>query len=322
MSSVVSSVFGGAGNAAGQVQSPLSQAQINQQYGNLQSGIDQQQAFLQALGAQNGIQNQSNVFNQLQNVANGQGPNPAQAMLNNATGANTANQAALMAGQRGASANPALIARQAAMQGAANQQQAAGQGAAMQANQQLNALGQLQNMSGQQVNQQQNALAQLQNASSAGLNTATGAQNATNQINSQAQREQAQMQGQMLGNVMGAAGSAVGMMAEGGAVQAGPRSKYGQLCMAEGGKVPALVSPGEQYLKPQDVKKVQAGSNPLKVGERIPGTPKVAGNSYANDTVHKTLDAGGIVIPNSVMQSKNPSKSAEEFVRQVLARKR
>lgn len=98
-------------------------------------------------GAIGGLRNvyaqQQGTADQLQNIANGQGPNPAQAMLNQATGQNVANQAALMAGQRGASANAGLIARQAAMQGAGIQQNAAGQGATMQANQSLGALGQL-----------------------------------------------------------------------------------------------------------------------------------------------------------------------------------
>lgn len=77
---------------------------------------------------------------QLRGIANGTGPNPAQAMLNQATGQNVANQAALMAGQRGAGANVGLIARQAGQQGAGIQQNAAGQGATMQAQQQLNAI--------------------------------------------------------------------------------------------------------------------------------------------------------------------------------------
>jgi hypothetical protein len=102
---------------------------------NAQDVLSQQQQFANALAQQNGIQNQSNVFNQLQGVANGTGPNPAQAMLNNTTGQNIQQQAALMGSQRGVGANPGLLARQAAMQGANIQQQAAGQGAALQANQ-------------------------------------------------------------------------------------------------------------------------------------------------------------------------------------------
>ncbi len=100
-----------------------------------------------ASGLQNVLGQQQATAGQLQGIANGTGPNPAQAALNNATGQNIASQAALMAGQRGAGANVGLMARQAAQQGAGIQQQAVGQGAEMQAQQQLAALGQL---SGQQ----------------------------------------------------------------------------------------------------------------------------------------------------------------------------
>ena len=91
--------------------------------------------------------------------------------------------------------------------------------------------------------------------------------------------------------------------------------------MAKGGKVPAMVSPGEKYLKPQDVEKVKRGANPMKVGETIPGKPRVGGakNSYANDTVPKTLDEGGIVLPRSVTQSKNPEWAAHRFVKAYMA---
>jgi hypothetical protein len=57
-------------------------------------------------------------------------------------------------------------------------------------------------------------------------------------------------------------------------------------------------------------------------GEKIPGKPKIAGakNSYSNDTVHKELDDGGIVIPRSITQGKDAEKKAAEFVRQVLSK--
>jgi hypothetical protein len=358
MGSVVSGLFGGHNYMPQQaeIQRPATVDQANQQYGNVQQGLTQQQAFLNALAAQNGVQNQSNVFNQMQGVANGTGPNPAQAMLNQATQANVANQAAMMAGQRGSAANPALMARQAAMQGANTQQQAAGQGATMQANQQLNALGQMGQMSGQQVAQQQaaqnaynnQALGAQQNILGAignQNNAAVGQQSNINNANAQMQ----QGENNLVGNLMGAAGTAALMgafapaaaapaaagvigaapikalsssfMAEGGEVK-GPMSHIGQYFhkMAEGGAVPALVSPGEKYLAPQAVQAVKQGANPLKVGETIPGKPKVNGakNSYANDTVPKTLEEGGIVLPRSVTQAKDPSKKAAEFVAAVL----
>ena len=92
--------------------------QAQEQYAAALQQQQQQQNLLQALQNQGALQNQSNVYNQLQQVAQGQGPNPAQAMLNEATGTNVANQAALMVSARGAASNPGLIARQAAMQGA------------------------------------------------------------------------------------------------------------------------------------------------------------------------------------------------------------
>lgn len=87
--------------------------------------------------------------------------------------------------------------------------------------------------------------------------------------------------------------------------------------MAKGGKVPALVSPGERYLPPSEAKKVVEGKkSAMKAGEKIPGKPKVAGakNSYANDTVPKTLQEGGIVIPRSVTQGKDAQSQAHKFV--------
>lgn len=92
---------------------------------------------------------------------------------------------------------------------------------------------------------------------------------------------------------------------------------------AHGGQVPAMVSPGEKYLSPQAVQKVKAGADPMKVGETIPGKPKVGGakNSYANDTVKKTLESGGIVVPRSETQSKNPGRSSADFVHKVLAKR-
>jgi len=44
--------------------------------------------------------------------------------------------------------------------------------------------------------------------------------------------------------------------------------------MANGGKVPALVSPGEKYLNPQAVQQVAQGANPMSVGETIPASLK------------------------------------------------
>lgn len=182
------------------IQNGVDTTQVGNAYGQNQQALQQQQGLLNALQGQGGIQNQSNVFNQLggvgsqlQNIASGQGPNPAQAMLNQQTGANVANQAALMAGQRGAGSNVGLMARQAAQQGAATQQQAVGQGATMQANQSLGALGQLQGVLGQQ--------GQLANTMAANQIGATGA------VTSAQQAEQANLLNAMGGQNTASVGS-------------------------------------------------------------------------------------------------------------------
>jgi len=92
--------------------------------------------------------------------------------------------------------------------------------------------------------------------------------------------------------------------------------------LAHGGKVPAKVSPGEVYLPPSKVKEVKAkGKDPIKTGEKIKGKAKVPGatDSYANDTVNKTLHEGGIVIPRSITQGDDPSGKAKAFIDAVLA---
>lgn len=467
MSSIVASItgqqtgnHGGAGlgyDASGTpIQSPVTNQQAGNAWAQSQAGLGNQQAFLQAIQAQNGLGNQSQVFNQLQGVANGTGPNPALAQLNQTTAANTANQASLMADQRGSSANVGLIARQAAQQGGANQQNAAGQAATLQANQSLNALNSMGSLATNQANQQSNATnaysqsaqgeqANLLNSIS-GVNSANvGMQSNINSSNAGISAVAAKGQQDLIGNIFGGAGSAAGLVpkAEGGLVEdakkiapmammfmadggtattplqsstPGPQSRVGKFFagssdaqpsntaapltgMAQagstigkgivtgignlfsssspakqepkisdeqlaannelsqmggneyikpdaaapdmsvfqnqdqsevgsllgnyfkGGKVPALVSPGETYLTPSKAKEVaKKGKNPLAIGERIPGKPKVKGNSYANDTVPKTLEAGGIVIPNSIMQSKDAEKRAAAFVRAHLAK--
>lgn len=231
------------GPQAADITSPVTQQQALDAYNRSQGQLNNQNTLLQALQGQNGIQNQSNVFNQLQNVANGQGPNPAQAMLNQQTGQNVANQAALMAGQRGAGANVGLLARQAAMQGAATQQQAVGQGATMQAQQSLGALNQLGGIAGQQVGQQ---IAQTQNNNQAAQNeqqallgslgnyqaNITSNQNNINSANAALANTTMQGQQGLIGGGLNAA--AASFKAEGGPVE-----------MADGGDSDAANDPSQ-----------------------------------------------------------------------------
>lgn len=427
---------------------PVTNQQAQDAYTQSQTGIANQAAFLQALQGQNGIQNQSSVYNQLQGVANGTGPNPAQALLAQSTGANTANQAALMAGQRGAGANVGLIARQAAQQGGANQQAAAGQAATMQANQSLGALNQLGGIAGQQVGQQAAATGALTGAQQSEQGLLYGQVNAQNEANikqsqgiNQIQAAQAAQGAQAQTGLIGGGAGALMAMNKGGPIQSyadggftlsndyslpasniqspsssqpsgapqapsGPKSFIGKIAqglapkapgpagggsdnplnnmyqsgqqagnaigsgigkglkglfgsnsdsntsmpdgsvagdsnnfesaqlsmpqmgsefataapaLAKGGPVPAMVSPGERYLNPREVKKVAEGKkDAASAGEKIPGKAKVKGDSLKNDTVPKTLEEGGIVLPKSVMESKRPHWEAHKFVSAIL----
>jgi hypothetical protein len=203
--------------------------QVNQAYNGAQNALGQQQSLLAALQAQNGLGNQSNVYGQLQGIAAGTGPNPAQTMLNQATGQNVANTAALQAGQRGASQNVGLIARQAGQQGAATQQQAVGQAATMQANQSLNAIGQAGSIANTQAanqigsTQALNAAAQGEQANILGagsnLNSANvGMQANMNSVNGQLANTGMQGQQNLIGGAIGGVGTALGL-AKGGVVR-------------------------------------------------------------------------------------------------------
>lgn len=233
--------------------------ELAQAQGQTQAGIGQQQSLAQALQAQNGIGNQSAIFSQmqgtagqLQNVANGQGPNPALAQLAQTTQQNIRQQAALQAGQRGASANAGLIARQAAQQGGALQQQAAGQAATQAAQQQLAGLGALQsqeanlaNLATTQVGQQTGAVQGYNAAVQGNQGQLLGGQANQNTVNSAiAQANQKAGQG-LIGGVLGgtstaslAGGGMVRRMADGGVTQVqvpgggGPQSFAGRYLSA------------------------------------------------------------------------------------------
>lgn len=228
------------------------QNQLQNAYNQQQQAFGMQQNLAQQLAAQGGLQNQQNVFNQLQGIASGTGPNPALAQLNQATGNNIANQAALMASQRGANANAGLMARQAAMQGGNLQQQAVGQAATMQAQQQQQAINDMGNLANQQVANQMSAYGNVGNMALQGqqnLLNAAAAQNQAavsnkgqqNQANSGVQQQIAAQQGGMLGGGASAAGKAIGL-AHGGKIE-GHAEVSGD--SPKNDKVPALLSPGE-----------------------------------------------------------------------------
>lgn len=91
----------------------------------------------------------------------------------------------------------------------------------------------------------------------------------------------------------------------------------------KGKSVPAMVSPGEVYLTPDQVKQVvESGANPMSIGKHIKGKAKVKNDSLKNDTVPTTLEEGGMVIPRHITTHKMAPEKAELFVHRSLAKRR
>lgn len=264
----------------------------------------------------------------LQAQASGQGPNLANQNLQNFTGQNVANQAALMAGQRGASTNPALIARQIAQQGAGIQQQAAGQAASNVLAQQLAAQQQLGGVYGTQGG--------LANQN---YGITQGAVTGNNQIGAQTAGQNAKTNSGILGGVANAVGGMTGLFAQGGEVEKIHPLKAKLPSMkthipehlhhiasiryphlAHGGEVPIMVSPGERILKPEAAEKVAHGkADPIKASQPVPGKAKYRGDNYSNDTVPKEAPAGSIVLPKHITEHKDAPKLAYDFVSRIKA---
>lgn len=353
---LISGLFSGGGPEMPNIVDPVTGYQITNANGQVVASQQQLQDFATSLQGPNGVQIQQSVAQQLQGVANGTCPNPALAAFHQATGANVAQQAALQAGQRGAASNVGLIARQAGQQGAAIQQGAAGQLSTLQSEQQLNALNAESGVAAQIVGEQQGALNSASAAAGANqgnllgaqsnYNTAlTGGQGNVNTTNASltnaalpvgvdlgkgaiaaAGFSQATSGGGSGGggnagtNGSSGVGSTVSPYARGGKVIEGPHDSHvaNYLAMSKGGKVPAQVSPGELYLSPDKVQKVLEGANPLEVGDKIPGKAKVKGDSRKNDTVPRTLEEGGVVVPRSHVMSE---EKAALFVHRAMAKK-
>lgn len=468
------------------IQQGTNAGQLNQAYQGAQSGLGQQQQFADSLSGQGmqGMNTQNQLTGQLQGIVNGTGPNAAQMALNQNTGQNVQNQAALMASQRGVSANPGQIARLAAQQGAATQQESVGQAATLQAQQQIAAQQQLQSLASTQVGQQgqaiqgvnnaqQNEQNILQGANTSANNAAVTMQGNINNVDAQVAAANQQQAGNVFGGLASGVASIPSLFARGGEVphmalggtplnvspvgstgvvgpwlnsspasgggasvasstpMAGPTiapihslitpkkkgdasdddvvtdqdvadedamakdarggqvrhydnggwlsstpdtqspasisapssppssSKSGgsggigselaqlaplvALAAYRGGnicpgphkshvanylhggqaeKVKSMVSPGEVYLSPDKVRAViHEGKNPLKIGEKIKGKASVKGDSLKNDTVPKTLEEGGVVIPRHIMNKMSPEK-AELFVHRAMARRK
>lgn len=277
---------------------PVTQQMSAEQIKQSQAALGQQQMFVNALNAQNGLGNQTDVYNQLQDVANGQGPNPAQAMLNQATGQNAQQTAALMGSQRGIQSNPGLLARLAANQGAQLQQQAVGQGATMAANQQLGAISAAGNMANQQAAQQQQGIANLNQFNQGQQGQLLNANQQSDQVQAGLAAGNAQRASSIGGGILGGIGKAIGF--------------------ADGGEVPPMPA------QPSSIDAFFSSTPPnnmaMKSGGYIPGQAKTQGDSIKNDVVPILASPGEIMIPRSVVNSKNPGQQAAAFVEAILAR--
>lgn len=306
--------------------------------------------------------NQSNLANQLIAQSRGQGPNPALDQLHQTTGQNVQNQGALMASQRGASANPALIARQAAMQGGAIQQQATGQAATLAAQQQLAAgqqAGQVYGTMGQQAGNAQSTLQgalAAQNASAVNQQVGFGNMQ-TNASMANAQGQNGLMGGLMQGAASGAAlallnkGGEVPKYAEGGGINhydvAGssmaplkdpqpaqnPIPGLGSLmggAMGGGGGGSAYSSIGTgtgggggmQSMSPYADGGQIPFSTALVNGGKVKGKAEVSGDSEKNDTSPALLSPGEVVLPRSVTMAKNAPQRAKEFMAHIQSTKK
>jgi hypothetical protein len=306
---------------------------------------------------------QQQLTQMLMQQAQGNGANPAQQMLNQATNRSIQQTAGQIASTRGIS--PALAARLGAETSASQTQNAAGQGALMGAQQQIAAEG----LANQSLEQQQQTLQNAQAAQNAAITQGQlGAENINAGVASNNLAAAQQDIGGALKGISGGFGMAGSTPAgkwsggtigysDGDVVQenlwdsihkafATPTptpaptetrdQKYQRILQqnaermngsrstevdpstyARGGKVKAMVSPGEVYVPPEKVLAARKG-NPLKEGVRIPGKAPVPGNSPANDIVPKDLETGGVVIKRTEATSKDKAKT---FMQELAKKK-
>lgn len=263
------------------------QAQLNIADMGVQGALGAQNQLAQNLAPQykSGIGSQDTLTDLYTNQARGQGPNPAQAQLNQATGQNIAQQAALMANQRGAGANAGLIAAENARQGAATQQQAVGQAATLGAQQQLAAEQNLQNLAGTQVNQAAGAIQGLNNAQQNEQNILQGANTAANNANVAMQSNinnvdagvaagNQQTNGNVLSGLFGGISSGIaGLFAEGGEVEKDKR----QVEHAPWVRAPQMMADGG-----------------------VMGQPTNAPQSFVGNWLHSNVDTGNSQVAPSM----------------------
>lgn len=226
---------------SGDINPGTTTGQLNNAYSGAQGALNQSGNLTSTLtpGVAQGANTQNNLTQQLTAESQGQGPNPAQAALNQNTGQNIAQAAALAASTRGAGTNAGLVASNAANQAANTQQQAVGQEATLEAQQQLSAQNQLQTLASTQVGQgtnavqlgnqtQQNEQNILQGANTAANNAIVSQQQNINTTNAQVAAGNQQSNSNIIsgiGNALGGIGKGIAsLFAEGGEVPSHIRS--------------------------------------------------------------------------------------------------
>lgn len=240
---------------------------------------------------QNEVNNQNEIYanqqglgQQLQNMIQGGGPNPAQTQYQQNVNQNNQMAQGLLSSQRGL--NPALAAKMGSNLSSNANQQAAMQSSLLQQQQQLGALQGYGNLLGQQ---QQGNLGQQ------GL--FTGANSAAMNTNANVAAANQQQQGKLVGGIL----SGISTIASGGGAAAA--------AMNQGGMVSSPKSEAGQFL-----------ANSMSKGGKVNGAAKVSGDSLKNDTVPAMLSPGEIVIPRTIAKSANAPDHAKQFVEAILAR--
>lgn len=228
------------------IQAGTNTNQLNNAYNSAQGALGAQSNVTNTLntGLNTGANAQNNLSNIYAQQIQGGGPNPAQAQFAQNTASNVAQQAALQAGQRGAGSNVGLIARQIGQQGAATQQAAAGQAATQEAEQQLAAENNLQNLSSSQVAQGTGATQTLNNAQQNEQNILQGANTSANNANVSQQSNINNVNANIAsgnqstaGNVVSGVGNLLSNVPAAGSLLASIFAHGGMVRMDKGGKV-------------------------------------------------------------------------------------
>jgi hypothetical protein len=258
---------------------------------------------------------QNALAKQLQAQANGQGPNPALAQLQETTQANGQNAAGLVASQRGM--NPGLAARLASQQQVEANQKAAGQGATLAAQQQLSAEQGLASVYGQQ-----------ENAASQNASVVNQGELGSEGINAQTAQKNTDAVNKTTGGMMNGAGSALAMLAAKGGVVGKdgmvPIQKFDWGGVAEGPlatvNIPNIQSGSTDSSKDSSgtSEGAQGIMSMFDVGGKVPGKAKVPRDSASNDIVPAMLSKGEVVLDLNTMNSKNPPEAAKKFVQALI----